>query len=902
MFRTNTIKSFSTRNRKQNKEVPTSKKVINQNKKKVPIIKEINTSQISLTKQDGIISLAFDPQERIDFLDGNHTDGADAITLDISSNPNFNEIIKGYESNNLLYVYLNILTLKQTGNSIDCNFLPFKIGTSGDRVNKVTFIYKPNEDSDSTETKTINIDNFTVSILQVINMSSEATLITPVESSKAQFESVDLDQTIPKLTITGNYEESYLTNFRIEGDQHQHKDYTHLVVKGNTKYWMGLPKRNHPSTSNETNDYWTVSSINEIVDTGIQNEEGTGTKKIGINNELTLNATTNANDSFIDFRGIELTDTQKTEAYWNNFYVNEISRYSNQEFSFNFQGYRGTELFDATEVITTIAPATNASIDNNVLTLTFDNEEPGFLGETEEINVGTVENPNIVEAIAIYLDATKSSQIRDNINNVNTIKLIVSHMRVITQTTGPNIDCFVKRVVEGTAVEPTYVVVYYLNASNDYTGYNKQITETSFLQEITNLNVIYGEVIEEGENENKKKLFTPATITGVWNENKLNLKTVTPTGLSVTIGEVQTTNCLIANAKLNIVVQGEIPFEWYDSWLPLNNVYIQTDKSVVIDPEANNGLTQIYSINNLPDTTEGDLIGIKTVKPTNFDEPASTDVYSWIDLTHLIDFTGVNSRIKNSNGKMTFFVNMIKIRKELNGYEIPFYQWNGTTEIRSWKLSIEMEYTDLIKGFDIETNEETTTKSLVIIFEDQITSKFLEPEEGETFISLDISNNEELSKELCQKIEELGNENVGPEILCLNKLRLINRTNDTLFFTNFYTSTLKTIEIIYLKYNKIEENQWIPSGVVDYYSINTVDSENKIINRVNNLIVIQGTITDTNGTKLLEPINALQTGSGDSFVKGIFEEENKKVHLELAYINVNANYSNSIYNNNVIPS
>lgn len=891
MFRTNTIKSFSTRNRKQTKEVPTTKKVVNQNKKKVPIVK-VTINDFSLEKDGNIITLTFVPQESVTFLDYDYNNNTESITFDITSNDEYSDIIKNYTGSDQFKVVLDRLTLKQTGNSVDCNFLPLKAGTTN-HISKVTFIFKSSE-SDN-ETKTIDITSSTVSTLQVVNMASDATLITPI----AWDTNTNFNNMLTNITsIVGNYEKLKLTNFRCKEQQPISGNIeTNLVVKGTMSGIIGKMKL--PITVEDGNLRWQITSVNDIVDTGIPIEGSTETKKIGIDNELALNATTNANDSSIDFRGIELTAEQKTEAYWNNFYVNKVFRYSTQEFQSSFKGYRGTQLVNATEVITTIAPATNASITDNVLTLTFDNVESGFLGETEEINIGTEASPNNVEAVAIYLDANRSIQVRDNINNVNTIKLAVSYMRVIKQTTEPNVNCFVKRT--GVTADPTYVVVYYLNASNEYTKYNKQITETSFLQEITNLNVIYGEAIEEEIEGETKKLFVPAEISNVWSGNKLNLETVTPKGINITIGNMKTTNCLYANAKLNLVVQGEMPFEWYESWLPLNKVYVKDDKSVVVNPDTTDGLTQLYSINDLPDSTVNPTIGIKTARPINFDPGNDQGIYSWMDMTRLTNFTSVDNKISNENHVVTFFVNMVKIRDELGDVDNPFYQWNGISSEDSWRVSVQMEYTDLITGFDIEekTVDETTTKSLVITFKDQITSKFLEPSGDETNKILDISNNENLSKKLSQKLEDLGNTGIGPEVLSLNKLRLINETGDT-FFTNFYTSKLQSIEIRYLKYENDTTN-----GIANSYVINTADSNKKIINRVINLLVIQGTITDNTaslGPDLLEPINALQTGSGDSLIKGVFEEETKKVHLDIAKINdQNSDDTNSIYNDKVIP-
>ena len=861
MFRTNTIKSFSTRNRKQNKEVQTTKKVVNQNKKKVPNVKAvIGVDQFSLTKEDNIITLKFTPQESVAFLNDNHeNDGDDDIKLDVTTITTYNDIIKNYTDSDTLNVLLDKLTLKQENANVYCDFLPFQTGTSGERVKKVTFKYKPDESSDDTLEKKIEFANSTISTLQVVN--TRYNLITPVESANAQFESANLNDTIPKATITGNYEEAYLTNFRVEGDVHQRKDYTQLIVKGDTTYWKGLPRRDHPSGSTGTNDYWTVYSVNEIVDTGIPvSENSEETKKIGIDNVLAPGAVISTNDSSISFLDVELTEQQKTEAYWENFYVNKITRYSDQVFGFKFQGYRGTELKDATEVVVTIAPATGVSINDQVLTINFGNEEPGFLGETEEINLGTETNPNNVEAVAIYLDEQMSAQVRDNMNNVSTVKLVVSNMRVITQESNPNCNFYMDRIVDSAVVEPTYVAVYYLNASNVYNKHTDSIENLT--QQITNLNVIYGEVIEERD---KKKLLTPATITNVWNDNKLNLKTITPKG-DVLLSEIQTTNCLAINAKLNLVVQGEMPFEWYDKWLPLDNVYVQADGTVEVNPTSTTDLPQFYSINDLPDATAGDEIGIKTVKPDDFEEPAATDVYSWMDMTRLPDFTSVDSKINNSDDKTIFFVNMIKLRDELKDVQIPFSQWNGTTKEESWVVPVEMEYTELITQISVEAEKpagaDEASNYLTITFTDQTEGLFLDPKGDERSRVLDISDNENLSLKMSQSLGSFTTETV-PVMLSVDKMRLIQNGGN--FNQQFYSNKLHSIEIRYLEYKKVEEN-WVSNGIVSSYVINTADSNNKVVNRIKKLLTIRGTVSTVNEQKLLEPIDVVKVSDTNPYV------------------------------------
>lgn len=887
MFRTNTIKSFSTRNRKQTKEVPTTKKVVNQNKKKVPIVgvggdlSMIKNLTVEGEGEDAYFKLIFNPQENVTFLNGSVGEGSEkiAIVFNVFLKTEYNDIVKNNTNVSKVKVYLEKLTLKQTSASIDCKFLPFVRGSESEYVSKVIFYYTNGGSAISIAPV---IDSSIVTTLQVVNMESNAEAITPVAWND------DLNQ-MPTLitTITGNYEKLRLTNFRYPRQELTDNITTNLVVKKNiTKV---IENMKLPIEVTEGSFKWQITSINKVVNTGDDNN----TKLIGIDNVLASGAVISTNDSSISFLGIQLTEQQKTEAYWKDFYVNKITRYSDQVFEsgFKFQGYRGTDKVAATEVVVTIAPATGVSINDDVLTINFGNEEPGFLGETEEINLGSETNPNNVEAVAIYLDENMSAQVRNNMNDVSKVKLLVSSMRVITQQTEPNVDCFVKRVVDDTAVEPTYVAVYYLNTSNEYNKITQPIVDLdetkNLIQEITNLNVIYGAVVEEGEDENKKKLLTPATVPSVWINNKLNLETVTPKGINVTIGDVQTTNCLYANAKLNLVVQGEMPFDWYEKWLPLDKVYVKSDGSVEVNPTPiPTDLPRLYSINNLPDYTANNIIGIKTSIPESPVPGSDEGIYSWMDMTRLADFTSVEDKILNEEDSMTFLVDVIKVRKELSN-EAFFMRagTNGDELVPSITIPIEMTYSDLITKFEVETG--TSTKSLVITFKDQTDGEFLEPKEGETSKVLDISNNEDLSKALSQSLKDLETGSVGPEILCLNKLRLIRETG-TSFTTNFYTSSLQSIEIRYLKYV-----DGTTQGIVGSYVINTANSAKKIVNRVNNLIVIQGKFADIDGVNLLEPINA-QKPSSESSELYVFEEgtgDNTGVYsvkLDTAYISSGA--------------
>ena len=211
----------------------------------------------SLSVEGEYFILVFKPQDNTNFLSGNHVKDSVDVDLDISGDPDYNDLIKNTDPGAVtqIKVYLDKLTIKQKDTSVDCNFLPLKDSetNSTTRVSRVAFKYKQGE---SYAVKCLNInDPPVVKTLQVVNMLPDSDLITPVASTDAQFESGNLDANIPKIAITGEYEEAYLTNFRVEGTEEQDKNYTQLVVKGDTMYWMGtLNERDHPTTSSRTDD------------------------------------------------------------------------------------------------------------------------------------------------------------------------------------------------------------------------------------------------------------------------------------------------------------------------------------------------------------------------------------------------------------------------------------------------------------------------------------------------------------------------------------------------------------------------------------------------------------------------------------------------------------------------
>lgn len=336
-------------------------------------------------------------------------------------------------------------------------------------------------------------------------------------------------------------------------------------------------------------------------------------KSINNRSNIPINNVTpipNENDSFIDFRGILLTEEQKQNDYWESFYVNKIIRFEDQVFNFTFKGYRGNQLIPSTEEVIKIKDVEIKNIGYyTVLIITFEKGTPGFLGKTQRVKLpGLTE---LQETVVIYLDEEMSAKVN---NEATLIKFVVEDMEAIVPETNKdsvnlNLNFYTNRTPEG----PTYVAVYHLN---QYGTYSASALSIELLdQEITKLNIIYGTV----NKNNDKKLIVPldVDVDNVWSEDKLNLKEIVTSGIGLTINEIKTTNCLATNAKLNIVVQGTIPIDWY-GWLPLNEVYVGNDKKVIVNPTGPGDyptLTKIVSVNALP----SNYIGIDTSTPSELD-------------------------------------------------------------------------------------------------------------------------------------------------------------------------------------------------------------------------------------------------------------------------------------------
>lgn len=308
----------------------------------------------------------------------------------------------------------------------------------------------------------------------------------------------------------------------------------------------------------------------------------------------------NENDSFIDFRGIILTEEQKQSNYWKRFYVNRIIRLEDQVFNFTFNGYRGIQLVPSTEEVIKIDVESielkDLTSDEKELIITFAKGTPGFLGETQQI---------IDETVVIYLNEGMSAKLDDDTYiYVDKIKFIVEDMEtIVPKTEGDTVYFNVNFYTSTTLHGPRYVAVYYLNSDKKYVDITLPIG--NFSQEIMYLNVIYGEIDDD------KKLLVPANVSDIWKENKLELIEVLPNGAYIGNGKVKTTNCLINTnglnpvVQLNLVVQGMIPVEWYN-WLPLVNVYVNISGVVYVNPGDTNYLIKILSVNALP----SDDIGI----------------------------------------------------------------------------------------------------------------------------------------------------------------------------------------------------------------------------------------------------------------------------------------------------
>ena len=294
----------------------------------------------------------------------------------------------------------------------------------------------------------------------------------------------------------------------------------------------------------------------------------------------------NENDSFIDFRNIMLTEERKQSDY-------KIIRSENQVFNFTFKGYRGNQIVPSIEEI---EPIKDVEIEDigyyTVLVITFEKGTPGFLGITQEVGLPQI---GLKETIVIYLNEEMSAKVD---NDVTKIKFVVEDMKaIVPDTEEDSVNLNLNFYINGTSDGPTYIAVYYLNQYGTYSI--SALPIDNFEQEITKLNVIYGTIKENNGN----KLFVPAKVNDIWNKPKLNLKRIQTNGTNLNIIDVQTTNCLIRD-KLNLVVQGKIPIEWYN-WLPLDDVYVSTHGTIYVNPESHSHLIKLESINALPSNDIG---------------------------------------------------------------------------------------------------------------------------------------------------------------------------------------------------------------------------------------------------------------------------------------------------------
>lgn len=603
------FRSFSTRREKENK-------------KKIPIVKAvIDEEQIveSFTRpslSDRKYLLVIKPQFYDTFMKNHCSDGIN-VTLDLSYNSTYAAlvaaatVVSGTNYGSIEVTYQK-LTMFSTSTEIECKL------TNRTSVSSIIITYGKDESDNALTKRFLNNSTSTVDELQIINATvpDGTTDLSTIKIEPVEWnDNFNFNSTVTNIRISGNYEKVKLTNLRYEElNSISGKYETNLVVKRNISGI--LRKMPIPITvmnlDSDADLKWKITSINEAVDTGIPVSEGNEeTVKIGINN---VGIADNANDSYIDFTQIELTEEQMTRTYWENFYVNKITRYSDQVFDFIFQGYRNTELEYATEeVINKIADVKDVEIKDigyyTVLILTFEEGAPGFLGKTQRVKLPGLTEPQ--ETVVIYLNEEMSAKVN---NEVTKIKFVVEDMKAIVPGTNEdsvnlNLNFYTNRTPEG----PTYVAVYHLNQYGTYSA--SALSISLFNQEITKLNTIYGTV----KKNNGKKLIVPldVDVDNVWSENKLNLKEIVTSGTNLTINEIKTTNCLAINAKLNIVVQNAIPIDWY-KWLPLNEVYVDDNKNILVNPTSPgdySSFTKIVSVNALP----SDDIGIDTSTPSELD-------------------------------------------------------------------------------------------------------------------------------------------------------------------------------------------------------------------------------------------------------------------------------------------
>ena len=224
---------------------------------------------------------------------------------------------------------------------------------------------------------------------------------------------------------------------------------------------------------------------------------------------------------------------------------------------------------------------------------------PGFLGVVEE---GTIPNTSFnAKLLKVYSSVQGEF---DPEPTYSYLKITLSEMEIIQNS---NVDFTVNDNFYFKLDDQDFeYLVLYILVNDSWTNRTFQRIyndEQRVLQEINTMNAINGIV--------NNNLLIPRSIESIYNSRKeIVLPTVTfsEDSQTVPITTLKTTNCLGESAQLNIAIQGPIPVHWY-GWLPLDKVYVDNDKKVIVNPTDSDdipGLTKIVSVNALP----SDSIGI----------------------------------------------------------------------------------------------------------------------------------------------------------------------------------------------------------------------------------------------------------------------------------------------------
>ena len=220
-------------------------------------------------------------------------------------------------TNPSIYLYFDKVTIKENQTAIELNYLK--------DIEYFRFVYKNGNQYTSRNKETQYIYQYTT-LLQLINMNPEDETIPALASVND----------VPEVQITGNYVSAVLTNFKnFDKEDDVSKCKTNVVLSGslNSFYNAGSNKI-LPKDFGSGNTQWTVVSVNNVVKTGVNDENNTEII-IGFENESTLDLSVISNPIL-------------TNTYWTNFYVRNVTMTSETDSTLPFSYYDGDTLRDST--------------------------------------------------------------------------------------------------------------------------------------------------------------------------------------------------------------------------------------------------------------------------------------------------------------------------------------------------------------------------------------------------------------------------------------------------------------------------------------------------------------------------------------------------------------------------